>query len=118
MATIDIKDVYFHVPLSTSTRNYCHFVVLGKSYQFRARPFGLSMAPLGFTKLLLPVLRYLRRRETRVHAYLDDWLIRADSPEDLREKLDLTVSLLQDLGLIINFQKSELTPTWSSSFWG
>ena len=118
VVSIDLKDAYFHVPLATSARKFTRFVIDGRSYQFRALPFGLATAPLAFTKLLLPVLSFLRRRGIRVHAYLDDWLIRANSPEDLQEKLDFTLELLEDLGLIVNYDKSELTPTQSFIFLG
>ena len=51
-------------------------------YQFRSLPFGLSTAPREFIKTLAPVVQLLRTQGIRVHAYLDDWIIWADSPEE------------------------------------
>ena len=51
------------------------------------RPINSECLHLGyqwhqkFTKPLAPVVQLLRTRGIRVHAYLDDWIIRADSPE-------------------------------------
>ena len=48
-------------------------------YQFRALPFGLTTAPLVFTRVVAFVGRILRLKGVRVLLYLDDWLILAPS---------------------------------------
>ena len=54
----------------------------------------------------------------RIHQYLDDWLLRADSQQECQVQAQKLVKLVQDLGWIINFQKSELTPTQKLDFLG
>ena len=82
-------------------RKYFRFVIAGKTYQFSVFPFGLSTAP----KTLAPVVQLLRTQGIRVHAYLDlvhayldDWIIHADSPDQSRQHTQKTIRLLQSLG--------------------
>ena len=49
VTSIDFKDAYFHIPIHSQSRKYMRFHVQGRSYQFKALPFGLSRAP-GFTE--------------------------------------------------------------------
>ena len=49
VASIDLRDAYFHIPIQEQSRKYLRFHVKGRTYQFKALPFGLSTAPLEFT---------------------------------------------------------------------
>ena len=82
---IDLKDAYHHIMVHVNIRKYFRFVVAGIVYQFRVLPFGLSTAPREFTKTLAPVIQLLRSQGIHVHAYLDDWIIRANSWEQSLE---------------------------------
>ena len=77
---IDLKDAYNHILVHQNTRKYFRFIIAEKIYQFRVLLFGLSMAPREFTKTLAALVQLLRTRGIRVHAYLDDWLISANTP--------------------------------------
>ena len=44
----------------------------GTRYQFNCLPFGLSSAPMVFTKIMLPVIAWLRQLDCRVLVYIDD----------------------------------------------
>ena len=57
-------------------------------------------------------------RGIRIHQYLDDWLIRAQSPEESSHNTKVVVDLIESLGWIINQVKSELIPTQVFSFVG
>ena len=78
---IGLKDAYHHILVHMNIRKYFRFVIAGKTYQFRVLPFGLSRAPREFTKTLAPMVQLLRTQGIRIYAYIDDWIIRADSPE-------------------------------------
>ena len=54
----------------------------------------------------------------RIHVYLDDWLIWADSPEGAERASQEMVSLVTSLSWIINHKKSELNPTQTFNFVG
>lgn len=86
-------------------------------FQFWALPFGLSFSPRFFTKVLAEALAPLRIRAITVIPYLDDLLFVAHSVQlakDLREAQDF----LQSLGWLINWDKSQLTPTQEIQYLG
>ena len=116
--SIDIRDAYLHVPMHQAVRKYLRFVVNKKVYQFTCLPFGLATSPREFTKLLRPVVSLLRQQGVKLHVYLDDWLIRADTPEEAQLHSQTIIKVLQFLGWIINFEKSDLTPSQDFQFIG
>ena len=54
----------------------------------------------------------------KLHVYLDDWLICADTPEQMQLHAQTTIRVLQFLGWIINYEKSDLVPSQDSQFIG
>ena len=116
--SIDIRDAYLHVRMHQAVRKYLRFVVNKKVYQFTCLPFGLATSPREFTKLLRPVVSLLRQQGVKLHVYLDDWLISADTPEQAQLQAQTTIKVLQFLGWIINFEKSDLTPSQDFQFIG
>ena len=114
--SIDIRDAYLHVPMHQAVRKYLRFVVIKQVYQFTCLPFGLATSPQEFTKLLRPVVALLWQQGVKLHIYLDDWLIRADTPEQAKLHAQTTISVLQFLGWIINYEKSDLTPSQDFQF--
>ena len=115
---IDLKDAYHHILVHVNIRKYFRFVVAGTVYQFRVLPFGLSTAPREFTKTLAPVVHLLRSQGIQVHAYLDDWIIRASSKELSLLHTQQVLQLLQSLGWTINWDKSMLQPSRILDFLG
>ena len=99
-------------------RKYFRFVIAGKAYQFHVLLFGLSTAPCKFTKALAPMVQLLRTQGIRVHAYLYDWIIWVDSPEQNLQHTQQTIKLLQTLGWTINWKKSMLEPSHILDFLG
>jgi ribonuclease HI len=118
MASLDLKDAYFHVPVQPGFRPFLRFEFLGKVYQFKVLPFGLSTAPRVFTKILAPVIGLLHRRGIHIYPYLDDCLIVAKSRDQLIQAIGVTQQVLMDAGFLINFKKSYLTPTQRLKFLG
>ena len=116
--SIDIRDAYLHVPMHQAVRKYLRFVVNKQVYQFTCLPFGLATSPRELTRLLRPVVALLRQRGVKLHVYLDDWLIRADTPEQAQLHAQPTIRVLQFLGWIINYEKSDLTPSQDFQFIG
>ena len=115
---IDLKDAYHHILVHVNIRKYFRFVVAGTVFQFRVLPFGLSTVPREFTKSLAPVIQLLRSQGIQVHAYLDDWIIRATSQEQSLEHTQHVLQLLQSLGWTINWAKSMLQPSRILDFLG
>lgn len=118
MTSLDLKDGYFHIPVSSTSQPLLQFRWKGNYYRFSALPFGLSSAPLVFTKMLRPVIRYLRARGIRLMAYLDDIIILARSREESLRITREVRCLLESIGWLINYEKSSLVPSTSIEYLG
>ena len=116
--TLDLKDAYLHVPIHPDHQRFLAFTYDNEDFVFQAMPFGLSTAPLVFTRITRAVTSFLRRRGITVYAYLDDWLIVSSSREDAVRDTRFTITLLQLLGWVINEEKSSLVPSQSVTYLG
>ncbi len=88
------------------------------SISVQVLPFGLSLSPRVFTKVAEAALVPLREQGMRILNYLDDWLILAQSQDQLCEHRDLVLSHLSQLGLWVNWEKNKLLPMQRISFLG
>jgi len=118
MTSLDIRDAFFHIPLHPDQKDLFRFRWDGEVYRFRAMPFGLSSAPRVFTKVMKPVVGFLRSRGVRCIIYLDDLLLIARSPEESREHTQMALDLLHNLGFSISWEKSQLEPLTEAEFLG
>lgn len=118
LATIDLKDAYFLLPIQDSNRKYLRFIFRNTRYQFNCLPFGLNIAPYVFTKLLKPVIKYLRAKGILSVIYLDDILLIGRTKQDCLWSIRQTRLLLRRLGFLINEEKSVLTPSQEVKFLG
>ena len=118
VTSIDFKDAYFHIPIQEQSRKYLRFHVQGQTYQFKALPFGLATAPLEFTVVAKEVKLMALHKGIRIHQYLDDWLVRATSHQTCLEHTKILVQICQDLGWLVNLEKSELEPKQVFDFVG
>ena len=104
VTSLDFSNAYFHVLISQRSRKFLRFHLNSQIYQFTALPFGLSTAPLEFTK---EVKLMAQVWGIRIHQYLDDWLLRAPCPETCQRHTHTLLDLCRNLGWVINFSKSE-----------
>ena len=115
VTSLDFSNAYFHIPISHRSRKYLRYL---QTFQFTALPFGLSTAPLEFTKVVKEVKLMAQARGIRIHQYLDDWLLRAPCQEmGLRHTWTL-LDLCRSLGWVVNMDKSELIPQLTFDFVG
>lgn len=118
MASLDIKDAYYQIPIHESHKKYLRFTFNGELYQFTCLPFGLNTAPYVFTKVMKPVAAFLRQQGVTLVVYLDDIWIMGKSFTDCEKNVNLTENLLKTLGFIINYEKSQLKPSRICRFLG
>ena len=116
--SLDLQDAYFQVPIHRDSRKFLRFLFKGQAYQFRALPFGLSSAPWLFTQVMGEVKIIAHLRGIQLYLYLDDWLAQMPTFVVGVDQGRFLVDLCQDLGLILNFKKSELVPSQSFDFIG
>ncbi|KAK6180208.1 hypothetical protein SNE40_012400 [Patella caerulea] len=116
LTSIDIRDAYYGVKVSTADRKYLIFYFDNELYQFTCRPNGLASAPRKYTKLCKPVYSTLRKMGITIMGYIDDSLIVSDSEEESLQAVKSYVNLLKQLGFLINYNKSSLIPTQRIQF--
>ena len=116
--SLDLTDAYLHVPIHRGSCKYLRFTLRGRVYQFKALPFGLSTSPFKFTRLMTVISTFLRRRAINLPPYLDNWLARNQNRRRLLEHRQFILSLINSLGLIINYEKSDLVPAQVFTFIG
>lgn len=118
MATLDLEDAYFLVPIFRQHRKFLRFQWRRSTYQFTALPFGLAVAPYIFTKILRPVVAYLRKKSFQSVIYLDDFLLISSSIEECRANVNASRQFLLSLGFLINYSKSQLEPSTRCKYLG
>lgn len=118
LTSIDLKDAYFLIPIDKYCRRFLRFKFNNTLYEFTCMPFGLSTAPYIFTKLLKPVMTYLRDKDITCVNYLDDFLIIGQTFMQCQENTKIAVNLLESLGFVINYFKSSLTPSQRHTYLG
>ena len=111
MMRIDLKDAYFLIPIDPLHQKFLGFKWQGKSFQFTCLPFGLASAPRVFTKILCPVVGFLRSKGIRCVIYLDNLLLLDQDRDKLKEHTATVLTLLEALGFLVNYPKSVLEPT-------
>ena len=118
MASLDLQDAYLQVPVHPHSSRYLRFVWKNKVFQFRALCFGLSTAPLVFTRICAEVAALLHLQGIRLLRYLDDWLLLAGSEAECHNHLQITLNLCHSLGLRVNWKKSVIIPAQLTIFLG
>ena len=115
MASIDLTDAYYSVPVATVDQKYLMFQFEGIRYKYVCLPNGLSPAPRIFTKLMKPVLSSLRKKGHQVINYLNDFFLVGDTFEECKDAVIDSWDLLIQLGFSIHPDKSQFIPVCSSS---
>ena len=118
MVSMDMSDAYFHIPIHQSSRKYLRFTFNLRTFQFKALCFGLTTAPQVFTRVLAPLAKIVHLAGFQILLYLDDWLVIGRSREEVLRAKEFVMTLAQELGILINLEKSSLVPTQVINYLG
>lgn len=118
LSKIDLKDAYVVVPIHHQSRRFLSFLHQGTVYRYKSLAFGLSVAPRVFSKLMRHAIEPLRKEGIRMVYYLDDLCFLANTAAEMNRVTKRAISHLQDLGFIINWDKSRLDPSHHQEFLG
>lgn len=110
MTKIDLKDAYFSLAVDEEFKFFLRFRFRDELYEFNCIPFGLCSAPFIFTKIMKPLCTYLRSKNIILTSYLDDIIFFNSSKYHCKEQVHLACGLFEDLGFILNYEKSLLYP--------
>jgi hypothetical protein len=117
-AKVDLTNAYGHLPLSERDIPYVGFQFRGRYFCHLALPFGLSVAPREWQRLMFPIIKHMRLQGCMCWVYLDDFLVLGKTEDEVDHFLSVLCCLLTDLGLEINKNKSVLEPTQKLIFLG
>ena len=118
LASIDIKDAFYSVPIHIEHKKYLKFMWDGIIYQFSAMPNGYCDAMRVFTKLLKPIFSTMREDGLESVIYVDDSFLQGDDFWECLENILRTLEGLRSLGFVIHPEKSVLYPTQKLTFLG
>ena len=77
--SLNLKDAYLSISIFHPNRKYLRCLWQSKLCEFTCLPFGYSLAPRVFTKVLKPVMVHLRFRGMKITFSFDDILLAASS---------------------------------------
>ena len=119
IATIDIKDGFLHIPVYIEHRTLLGFEWRHSYYQWYSLPFGICVSPYYFTKVIRPIIAFLRIRSQgiRLSVFVDDFIVLAQ-PQLFTDHVDQVIHTLQDLGWIINLSKTDISPHTRKTYLG
>ena len=115
---IDLKDAYFSVSLNQKPQKFASFQWRDLFYQLLCLCFVLGPAPRIFKKLIRIPISLLRKLCERLITFLDNILLMASSKEELALGRDTLIYLLQNIGFLIDCEKSVLEPCHNIQFFG
>ena len=98
MASIDLRDAYFSIPVHVNHQKYLKFLRKGGLCQFTCLPQGLGCSPRVYTKVMKPAFSYLRERGHVSSGYIDDTFLQGGNYHLCRENVHATLKLFRDLG--------------------
>ena len=109
MASIDLKDAFFSVPIHSTHQKYLKFT-FNNLFQFTCMPNGYGSAMRVFTKISKVPFEYLRS--------LGDSYLQGDTYQTCLDNISDTIKLLRELGFVIHTEKSVLIPSQTIVFLG
>jgi len=108
----DLREGYFHVGLDERASSLCGINWRGVAYRYTVLPFGCSLSPITFTKIVREMVKFFRAKGIRIVAYLDDFLAMLRSSEEaIRVRDEVILPTLDSLGFLVKEAKSIWEPT-------
>jgi len=105
-STMDLRNGFFHVNVTSDSRKYTSFVTHCGQYQFLKVPFGLCNSPSVFQRFVNCVFSE-EIKEGIVIPYLDDLIIIASDVEENIKQLKRVLQTTSEYGLEINVKKCQ-----------
>jgi len=116
MASWDASDAFHHIRLAPRESARLAFTVAGVLYYPLTLPFGLKLSPWAWTKLLRPVIAWLRQRGYSILPYMDDFACTLDkdgtvSKAEATAARATAVALFAELGIHVHPSKGTVDGT-------
>ena len=102
MASVDLKDAYYSVPIALEHRHFLMFKWEGQYYQYTCLPNGLACAPRLFTKILKPIYSYLHSIGHISMGHIDDSFLVGYTHSACQQNVNDTVDAFTKLGFVVH----------------
>ena len=106
MASVDLKDAYFSIPIYAGHTRYLKFSHRDKLFKFVAMPNGYGPAMRAFTKVTKVPFTSLRQKGHISVVYVDDTYLQRDTYQTCMKNVIDTINMLRSLGFTIHAEKS------------
>ena len=93
MAKLDIKDVYYSIPIQSQHQKYLKMKNNNKLFKYTVLPNGYTEGPRKFTKVMKPPLATLRKEKISIADYIDDLITMSKSFNQFLLNIDRIVTL-------------------------
>lgn len=103
----DLSDAFYHLELSTESRDLTTFLAESGMFRFTRLMFGVNCAPEIFQR---EMTRILRNVENKI-VYIDDILVYAETLEELRKTVAQVLQILRANNLTLNIAKCQFDRT-------
>ena len=105
-SSVDLQSAYYQVPLLENERPYTAFETMGRLYQYKRLPFGVTNGCAVFQKVIDEFIR--RNGLRKVYAYLDDLIVTCSTWEEHDKNLEALMAAADREKLTFNKEKSKL----------
>ena len=111
MCILDLSDAYLTVPINGRFVRFLKFRFNSKVYCYVCLPFGISSAVRKFTKLLKPIVAWLRLQCIVLVIYIDDIWLCAQTYDLCFSSMMTTAHCLYSAEFLVNRKKSKPKPS-------
>ena len=102
-SSLDLLSGYWQIPMAEESKPLTAFSTHKEHLEFNCMPFGLTSAPLTFSRIIGQVLGHIKN----VYIYLDDVIIFSEDLESHLATLEEVLQSFQKAGLKIKFSKCQ-----------
>ena len=118
LCSLDISNAFHNVFVTEEHHKFLTFEWNNEFYQFKCLAQGATCSPRIFVKLTTPLMKHLRAQMVSIVIYIDDTLILTRSLSEMKKSIQMTIECLESAGFLINYPKSQTTPTKIIEFLG
>ena len=117
--SLDIRDAFLHISVNKRFRKYLRFHWLDQLLEWAVIPFGLTCSPRVLTKVIKPILAFIRRIwGILISIYFDDILIQSRSISECILHCHIVIIVFMCLGWSFKWTKCDLVPKKQFTYLG
>jgi len=107
-ASVDLKDAFHNIPIFEPHKGYLGIIFEGKTLVFARAPFGIGISAKACQTITTKIASLV---SSQIKVTYDDFILYADTIEELLDMISRLIKLLEQWKLPINHDKSKLIPT-------